>query len=385
MDFWDAAERLGHDQQALEASKTVRSVATINSLDEFKELFAGQIPDDHRQAFDAGAAETDDGSHTIAIARSVYGTQKLSADSRAFADMLFPVKVNAVSGTTVTITDDEVQGPSGPPWLINAQELVFDGGSVTAITTALTIRADVLTVVKPSAKPYTVAILGNDGAPGNPGPAGPPYNAPAQAGSNASAPTPGICTGASDGGKGGDGGPGNPGGNAQRGNDGAPNLPASITIKAVSPQNQGIFAVYTRSGAGGNGGAGGAGGRGQDGGRGGNGCDSGCEGTDGGNGGTAGKGGDGGIGGDGGNGVNGNSISLVFPSEAKQFLSKSSDVAPPGKGGAPGAAGKAGSPGGGGSGGKHKSDGQAGSGASDGKQGQPGNDSKKSGAPGNIG
>ena len=387
MDFRKKAELLGHDLDALKNGETVQSQAVIQNLADFKALFASDLTDKHRSDFDAQAANSAARAapgHLHAVTQSVFGSRELTAEEEAWSELMFPIAITATSGATVTISDDLVQGPGAPPWLINAQELVFDGGSVTAITTALTITADSVAVVQPSSKPYTVGILGNKGATGEPGTSGEPYNAPAKAGSDVSAPSPGICTGASRGGTGQNGLPGNPGQPGQRGQDGQPNMPATILIKAVSPKNNGTFAIFTQSGPGGDGGTGGDGGPGQNGGRGGNGCDSGCEGTDGGDGGTGGKGGDGNVGGPGGNGVPGNTIHLSFPSTPPGVLATLSASAPYGKGGSGGKGGAAGQPGDGGSGGKHSTNGQRGTGTTNGAAGQKGSDGTQSGAPGNF-
>lgn len=383
MDFLARAKLLGHDENDLKRGRTMTTDVTVNSLSDFRKIFAHSLTDKHRTAF-AESTALDESSPMDALMHHVCGTRELTQADRAYAEKLFPVTIRATSGAKVTIDKDITYGPAAPPQVINAGTLEFTGGSITAITTSLTISADVLSVEKGGKPQYIVGILGEKGQDQPPGRAGAPYAEPAAPGKNVSAPTPGICTGAPNGGKGDNGLQGNPGHRGDTGGDGKTNLPANIAIGALSESNLLPLVVYTKSGAGGHGGKGGKGGTGQDGGHGGNGCDSGCEGTDGGNGGDAGKGGIGGKGGDGGSGVAGRQISISFPNANKALLQTIGDPALPGSKGEGGDGGDPGNPGAPGKGGKHKANGSPGGGNSTGTQGEPGSDGENTGAPGNF-
>lgn len=387
MSVLDIAKQLGQDVEALKRGETLHSTILVNSLDEFRELFGGGLTDDQRAAFSKGSegVQPDQAPGITELVHHTFGSGPLTAVGAGQAEATFPAKVQVMMAQDVLINSDLVVGPNAAPYAVLADTLTFKGGSLTVLATALTIKANTLSIATGTSKnPYHVGIFGVAGQPGTKGPDGPPYSQPAQGGSNSSAPTPGICTGASDGGNGNPGAKGQVGSPGGPGNPGTASLPATLQIAAYDPASVSAFIVQTQSGAGGAGGLGGNGGRGQDGGRGGNGCDSGCEGTDGGNGGAAGAGGDGGPGGNGANGTNGYPISISFPNSAKTYLQTVTLPAPPGAGGAGGSGGPAGNPGGGGSGGKHKSDGQSGSGASNGATGAAGTPGASSGAPGAI-
>ncbi|MCB1307301.1 MAG: hypothetical protein KDK30_03930 [Leptospiraceae bacterium] len=390
MNYLDRARQLGQDVEALQRGETITSHVTFATIEEFKNFFGAGLTEEQRTAFSLSAPSDGDTGTGLNHPRMrnlthyVYGNRALTAEDTEYATQIFPVRVAVTSGNQIVINSDQVVGPAASPYSINAGTLVFSGGSLTVITTSLYIKADNLLTQHGGKEQYLVGILGQQGRTGDVGGNGEAYKNPAKNGSNASAPTPGICTGASDGGKGDDGKEGNQGGNGGKGDNGHSNLPASISIGAVDPASQIPFVVFTMSGPGGNGGNGGDGGQGQDGGDGGHGCDSGAEGTDGGNGGNAGKGGLGGNGGDGGDAVDGQGISITFPNASKSILQTLPQAAQPGQGGNPGKGGSPGSPGKGGSGGKHKSDGSEGSGASSGDDGKPGNASQKTGAPGQF-
>lgn len=393
MNYLERAKQFGHDADALKNGKVITSTITIDSIDEFRSIFGDALTDDHRRKFsNAVNALMTDSENPLSMHPSmvnmmsyVHGDHSYETLDMAYANMLFPVMIQVVSAADVVINTDRVQGPNASPWVINAGTLTFDGGSVTAITTLLTIVADNLIIKRGGGKPYHVGVLGADGVTGPAGLPGTAYSGPAKNGSNASAPTPGICTGASNGGNGDDGEKGNDGNiPVSPGKDGQANFPATITIKAFDSSNTSPFVLFTQSGAGGDGGIGGAGGTGQAGGNGGNGCDSGCEGTDGGNGGKGGDGGNGSNGGNGGNGVNGIPISVSFPVAYKNMLSPVSKPANPGIGGKGGQGGKAGDPGSGGSGGKHKSNGVSGGNGKAGNNGNPGLPGTRTGAAGDI-
>jgi len=384
MNFLEKAQQLGLDVNALKNGQTIQSTHTVNSLEEFKQLFAGNLSPEQRSNFAKGAPVAVDtaSANMNNLMHNVYGTHELSAADQAFANQVFPAKVNLTAVQDLTITQDMVYGPAGPPEAILAGTITFDGGSITANSTVFTLQADNVVVRSQGTKPYTVGLVGNKGQDGYVGSTGTPYTSAASNGSNASAPSPGICTGASSGGNGSDGSQGNEGGRGGDGYNGQPNLPANITVNNFDSSSAQPFVVYTVSGAGGDGGKGGQGGQGQNGGNGGNGCDSGCEGTDGGNGGKAGQGGNGGPGGNGGQAVNGNAINISFPSSSKASLVTTSDTANPGAKGQGGSPGQAGNYGNAGSGGKHSSSGQHGSGNTSGNNGPDGQAGTQSGTPG---
>jgi hypothetical protein len=358
----------------------------IASIEEFRELFGGRLDEGQRAEFTRNMpADVDPRIPGLRwLVEYVFGSRELTPGDKEFAHALFPLKADMVSGDTVTINSDIVVGPGASPYVIDADTLIFDGGSLTVLSTALMIKVGDLRVKAPGSRPYHIGIFGTKGATGDTGSDGAPYSGPAQAGSDSSAPTPGICTGAGKGGNGSDGGKGNDGGIGSNGRDGLASMPATITIAAVEPESETQLVISTASGDGGDGGVGGKGGTGQTGGNGGKGCDSGCEGTDGGNGGAAGMGGNGGPGGTGGNGTAGYPISVSFPKDQRGMLQTIVAAAPPGQGGTGGNGGAAGSPGAAGTGGKHSTNGQPGSSASAGNSGDTGSRGAQPGAPGTL-
>jgi len=381
----EVVELLGLDSGTLENGEIIDTTVHISDVATLRQLFGGSLTDEQRSQFTGGTASSDEHPQMSALIDHVFGSGELSDETRTYAGQVFPVQVRLMAGGTVTIDTDLTVGPLAQPYAIIADNLIFAGGSLTMLATSLTIQAGQVSVKSGSAgKPYHLGILGVDGTQPQQASAGTAYTQPAAAGSNASAPTPGICTGASNGGNGTNGSKGNTGSNGQNGNAGSASYPASITISKFDPASTGVLVLQTQSGAGGTGGQGGDGGTGQDGGSGGSGCDSGCEGTDGGNGGNAGPGGDGGPGGNGTDGINGYPINISFPLASKNMLQTVSLAAPPGGKGVGGNPGGPGNPGGGGSGGKHKSDGQAGSGSGKGQPGADGSAGTNTGAPGQI-
>lgn len=325
------------------------------------------------------------------ILGNLYGyrdKKTFSDEFLAFIKKVFPVYIKVLIGKNVVIDKDMTIGPDALPYVINADTLTFSGGSITALTTTVTINANQLQIIPPgykhSTKPYHIGILGVKGTDGYKGADGVPYSSPAHAGRNSSAPSPGICSGAASGGNGSNGELGTSGKKGGNGENGRPNGSCNLTIKSIDPDYASSFVIYTKSGSGGNGGIGGTGGQGQDGGAGGHGCESGCECTNGGNGGNGGVGGTGGDGGTGGNGVDGNPIIITFPGASKDLLKPTKDAAPFGTGGTPGNGGDGGN---GGSGGKTRSNCSAGTKGGKGKfgtDGKRGTDGTVSGSPGNY-
>jgi len=382
---------MGHDIEALRNGETISSTVTVNSLEEFKLLFANELPQEYRDEFAKMATSTAAANYQSAaiasvanLTQHVYGNHLLSSEDLNFATQIFPLKVQATSAADLTINSDEQFGPNATPQAINAGTLKFSGGSLTAITTALSISADTLLVQSGGSKPYIIGIVGLAGVVGISGVDGAIYASAAANGTDANIPTPGICTGASDGGDATNGAKGNVGNPpVSPGQDGQSNLPATIAIKAVDPSSAPLV-IFSQGGVGGAGGTGGQGGQGQTGGNGGNGCDTGCEGTNGGNGGNGGDGGDGGVGGNGGNGVSGPPISVIFPSASQSLLTLVPTAAPPGAAGSGGGGGAAGVAGACGSGGKNKHNGNDGGGGSAGSAGKNGSPGANTGAGPNI-
>jgi len=382
------AAAFGLDQAQM-ADGAVRQRVQVTSIDQFRDLFSGHVGAEQRDAFSAGAVrdpELTDAMHTLM--HHVYGNGELDAAASEHANALFPVSVDLIAGKTHKIDTDEHVGPASAPVVIDVDELVFDGGSLTVETTVLTIKTRTLKITKGSSKPginYLVGVTGSRGALGQHGQPGGPYNEPAQAGSDSSGNSPGICTGAPNGGDGKAGAKGQIGESpSEPGGNGRPNLPASLTFSSLDPSTQMPFVLMTQSGAGGKGGTGGTGGKGQEGGRGGNGCDTGCEGTNGGVGGAAGEGGDGGKGGPGGNGVAGQPIEITRPRSDKSQFQVVAYSAPAGEGGDRGEPGPPGSPGKGGKGGKHRVNGADGGGATQGSAGGIGIPGSQTGAAGIV-
>jgi hypothetical protein len=387
--YLERAQIIGHDVSRLQKGETLSSTVQIDSLDKFKALFAGDSTAAQRADFSKQAAALPGGApfHDETMARLVdyvYGTGTLSAADAEASKKMFPLKVTAVSASTVTIDTDREYGPSVAPVVINAGTLIFADGSITVMNTVLSVSADTLQVNSGGAKPYHIGVLGAPGAIGTTGTVGLTAAGQAPAGRNSYPPAPGTCQGSPNGGPGSSGATGGIGGPGGPGNPGLSSLPAQIFIAEFDTSQPNKFVIFTQSGSGGQGGLGGTGGAGQQGGNGGHGCESGCEGTNGGNGGQGGTGGQGGNGGSGGNGASGSPIAIIFPQAAKSYLATTSAVAPAGAGGLPGPSGSGGAGGAAGWGGKHHSDGSAGATGADGSPGQAGPDGTVTGVPGNF-
>lgn len=392
MKFIERASLLGQDLDRLNNGEIISSLIRIKSIDDFRLLFSDNVSDPERLLFSESLHKLSDPVKIKQIPQAtltrlvdyVHGSGTLSTEDRVFADTIFPIKVEVISGDKIEINTNQKYGPSGAPYLLNAGNLIFNGGSLSFENTSASINADLLTVLAGGDKPYHIGLLGSVGTTGSTGAMGSSYSGPAAHGTDRSAASPGICTGVSSGGTGDDGGDGGNGLPGGAGGNGLPSLSANITITAFDSASTAAFSIHTQSGVGGSGGSGGQGGAGQDGGRGGNGCDSGCEGTDGGKGGKGGKGGNGGPGGSGGNGAAGLPITINFPNVSRQYLVTNAQSAPAGSGGGGGTFGSGGEGGSGGSGGKHSTDGAAGSPGTSGTAGATGPQGTQSGAPGQF-
>ncbi len=391
--FEQTLHLLGVHPSEVDKGATVRRAVTINTLEDYKKVFAGSVTPQSASAHHkslkanhAAALSGNDPAHLLTrLSAHLYGGQDLSPADRAGATKFFPLKVQLVAGEDLVIDTPHVYGPSASPVTMVYRSVTFkDAGSITTQNTILSFTADSVTVGNLSGgTPYLINILGVKGASGTSGTDGTSYPNQAAKGTNASTPTAGICTGATPPQM---GTPGQTGGDALTnggpGHDGKPSLQANITI---NDSLTGQLTVYTRSGDGGDGGRGGNGGNGQQGGDGGNGCNTGCECTDGANGANGGNGGKGSNGGNGGNGINGNDIFVRVPSANASQVVTGKDSATPGKAGAAGGPGSAGKPGSGGTTGhKHCSDGRPGSQGGSGFPGKEGADGTQNGAPGNI-
>jgi hypothetical protein len=391
MSYLDIAARLGQHTDRLKAGESVQTQVQIASLEEFRELFAGHFTVDQRathgqyfvQNHVAAQAGQPSRHHFTRLAHHVYGDAPLSAADAQLAEKTFPIRVNLISKADYCVEADIVFGPSASPVVLNVGTLTFNGGTITTRNTVLALTADTLAFgTNPGTRPHHIGIMGVDGTAGSPGTDGPSVPR-AASGSDALPTSPGICTGAGNGGVGSDGEVGNPGGAGGNGDDGRASLPATITIGAFADPNSKLV-LYARSGAGGNGGKGGRGGKGQQGGSGGSGCNSGCEGTDGGKAGSGGKGGAGGNGGNGGHAVNGFNVTVHVPAAMVENVVTSAEVAPFGQAGDFGLGGDGGAPGAQGKGGKHSTDGSTGMQGDPGNEGHPGKPGTHQGSPGHF-
>ncbi|WP_201339284.1 hypothetical protein [Isorropodon fossajaponicum symbiont] len=77
------------------------------------------------------------------IADYMLGKNNLMAKKTLdYIDIAFPFKGSVMYGKDIVINKDIVVGPAASSYFINADILTFDGGSITSITTALTITAN---------------------------------------------------------------------------------------------------------------------------------------------------------------------------------------------------------------------------------------------------
>jgi hypothetical protein len=392
--YLERAQLMGHDVSRLKAGETIQSMVLVDTLDKFKAIFAAELTAEQRAEYSKKILALPSGvqfggfreAPMMRLISYVFGDGELTAADAAFAKTLFPLKINAISGATITITTAVVYGPTAIPVTVNAGTLIFAGGSITAENTVLTVRADNLQInASPAAtaKPYHVGILGVTPATAATGLTGTSTPGQAPAGTSAQPRSPGNCLGAPGGGNGSTGAPGGKGGPGEPGQPGLASYTATITIETYDSAPA-SFVVFTQSGGGGRGGQGGTGGQGQQGGTGGNGCDSGCEGTHSGDGGPGGPGGAGNMGGSGGGGIDGFPITINFPKVAQSHLVMTDATAPPGAGGAQGEGGAPGAGGNPGKAGKDSGTGAVGAIGAPGVRGERGLDSKTSGTPGHY-
>ena len=270
---------------------------TINTLDDFRALFASGITNaqiEEQQSLsqtNPNFNHIDDEEKILNdLIASVYADQNIELPlTQSFIENTFPIEVELLSANDVVISTDRVTGPNASPLLINADNLTFDGGSLTVITTVLTLSANNLIFKQSSThqKINTISVFLVKKVKMVPLVPMAKISPPAQAGDTSNPPAPGFCAGAGNGKNGSAGNTGDNGRNGENGMEGDANLPANITINAVNDDLSQLV-IFTQSGEGGAGGNGGNGGKGQQGGAGGHGCNSGCEGTDGGNGGNGG-------------------------------------------------------------------------------------------------
>ncbi|SOC30522.1 hypothetical protein [Thalassospira xiamenensis] len=342
-------------------NEAVTTVVTVNSVDDFRAMFAAELPSaasDHLFAsLDRSLDEVSASADQQRMMRvQAYVTDKsaaLSQDDQEYAAQFFPMQVSQTSGSTKTITSKETIGPGAMPQLIDVDELIFDGGALAYDTTQVTIKAASVTVKQNCpGVPYHIGILGSQGPNGTDGSAG-ANGSKGQDGQGGTG-----SAGAGDAGKGGeDGNVGNPG------YPGVPTQVASFTFKTITIDGSNPLSLYIKQGDGGQGGSGGQGGDGGSGGGGGTAHSSGCgDLSDGGDGGAGGNGGDGGEGGQGGQGAPAPGavvLSMALADKAK--ISINSEAGVGGPGGSGGAGGNAGAGGPGGNGTKNRDHGPQGS------------------------
>lgn len=371
-DFKARAQLLGLDPNTAFSGKV-----TVTSLDQLKQILnvSGLVPDHATLMGGAAASDNPTDAVTRAVAQHVYSNEPLSDADRALADTAFPLQLNVVSQSDMTIDSEwnlNTLASEGPIVVSLGTLTIEDGGYIVVSNRSLDFTADTLVRTGSTQPPNNAGIfniLGTTGAQGKPGTT---PTAPGQAGNGA----PGNCSSAGIAGKsGGDGTPGTKGGTGGPGAPGDPGKPSlSATIRVTtSVQSSSALTVVTQSGSGGKGGTGGAGSKGGQGGNGGNGATCGCTGSSGGSGAQGGQGGDGGPGGQGGNAVDaaGNIIFYV-PKASVGLIVPIRLTAQPGAGGDGGEGGQGGGGGGAGSGGKHNSGGSSGGSGGQGTGGQPG-------------
>lgn len=388
MSFTSKAKLLGHESKKLQEGEVVSTTVDVNSLEEYQAIFAQGVTGKQRTDFSnnikniAKSAQSAMASmgNSLAILDHAYGNGKLNKEQAQLTANMFPLKITAVSAKEFVVSKDIVIGPGASPYAINAEKLIFKGGSITVINTVCTITAETVQVLSGGRKPYHIGILGAKGAVGARGESGarPPKAAP---GKNAENVFMCILAIAGDGSKGTIQNPGEVGG---KGGQGLPSLPATLDFKNFESPTGSSLVVYTKSGEGGKGGPGGRGGRGQDGGNGGNGCNYGLSGSAGGKGGNGGTGGRGGNGGPGGDAIPGNSIIINFPADKLESLQQMQDFASGGEGGDKGSPGRGGAKGKGGQGYNGFQNGLDGTDGNDGSYGSPGVSNAKQGDPGKF-
>ncbi len=271
-----------------------------------------------------------------------------------------PFYAEALDMDTFTVSTDLVY--SGVPQIINCQNLIFDGGSITSYV-QLTINALTTTLSKLSpVNNYQVKLVGSTGNSGSPGSAG----GTGTTGKN------GQSKSCDDAEAGSPGGSGNPGSNGADGSNGGGTPVSNLNFGKIVLEGTSLLTVIAQGGTGGNGGNGGQGGAGGNGGNGGNSYSTGCTCyTNGGDGGTGGVGGTGGKGGNAGNGSSANQgmIITVTSQADKGYLSTNPIAGNSGSYGSGGAGGNGGAGGSGGTGTKHGHDGASGSAGATGSAG----------------
>lgn len=396
-DFKARARKLGHSIEALERGMLIKSQILVPNIEELKWLLdVDTTPDSRRRLVKAlfeGTAKVGNAEHDVSeagILRRVemflYGNESLSSVDRERTASLFPMTVDAVSGTPPNPVNSEWNlGTSlGNLQVYNLTTLDMEnGGYITIYNTPLQFTVQTLTRNGSAPSPYSdFNIFGATGATGGAGGIG-------GTGGGGRAGTAGTCKGGGgisgdDGGPGSTGTTGADGAGGFQGNPGLSSQTTQITINGLTGSASTVT-IFTRSGTGGAGGMGGAGGTGGQGGQGGAGADCACEGTNGGSGGSGGAGGKGGTGGNGGSGTNAASnIVVTVPAGNNKWIIGLTGSAPGGQAGAGGAGGAGGPGGGGGSAGKHESSGKGGGTGAAGSTGSPGQPSTTTGEPGQI-
>lgn len=243
---------------------------------------------------------------------------------------------------------------SSIPQIINCQNLVFDGGSITSFV-QLTIKAATTSLVNPSPNNnYQIKMTGSSGASGING----------SNGGKGPDGTTGQNKNCDDGLPGSNGGQGDLGATGGDGQNGGGTPISNLSLGSIRLSGSSLFTVLAQGGNGGNGGNGGKGGPGGKGGDGGNAFSTGCTCyNNGGNGGLGGNGGFGGTGGKAGDGSSVNQTMLITVNTIadRVNLSTNAIAGSAGRHGAGGSGGDGGFGGAGGTGTKHGRDGSRGS------------------------
>ena len=265
MTYLERAAAMGQDTEALVRGSTVTSNVTVQTVADYRRIFAGDATDAHRAAFMANRPNDPEiDPRMLALMDHIFGTAPRTAEVDEAEAAVFPVTILVTSGQSVTIDTDITIGPNGQSYALNAETLTFDGGSLTINSTVSVVTADNLVITPnpahPSANNYHLAIIGNAGAQGTTGQAGPATTGVGSPGKTGGPAVWGTCTLTGIGGTGGTGATGQTGSIGGVGNEGDASMVSTITIRQFDASNVNPFVFLTYCGAGGMGGVGGQGG-----------------------------------------------------------------------------------------------------------------------------
>src|SRR6185369_2162583 len=133
--FLALARKLGQSEERLQAGERVHTQVQVRSLEEFRDLFAGDLSDEQRSANSKDLAVR----HQSALSSDnplgrlidhVSGGALLTADDAQAVRKMFPLTVTAVSQADMPVTTNITYGPSASPVLLNVGTLTFNGGSI---------------------------------------------------------------------------------------------------------------------------------------------------------------------------------------------------------------------------------------------------------------